>query len=160
MPGVRCLPRDSRPRMAGAVKRLLEFGYAGADGGFDGSGSAAMRSAAHTRGAGQRAVAEAEGWHDAGRHWSASPNYQRARGHAAPSYLSGCSRRLRSAEPAAVRVCCGFVLRSRAEKPLSKPNLRHGRADGHPGNGSQMKCRYPRKTCGNDAWNGKNAGAL
>ena len=106
MPGVRCLPRDSRPRMAGAVKRLLEFGYAGADGGFDGSGSAAMRSAAHTRGAGQRAVAEAEGWHDAGRHWSASHNYQRARGHAAPSFLSGCSRRLRSAEPAAVRVCC------------------------------------------------------
>lgn len=75
MPGVRCLPRDSRLSGGRRGETPSPIGYAGADGGFDGSGIAPalrMRSAAHTRGGGQWAVAEAEGWHDAGRHWSAS----------------------------------------------------------------------------------------
>ena len=79
MPGVRCLPRDSRFEGGRRGETPSPVGYAGADGGFDGSGIAPalrMRSAAHTRGAGQWAGAEAEGWHDAGRHWSASHIYE------------------------------------------------------------------------------------
>lgn len=127
MPGVRCLPRDSHLSGGRRGETPSPIGYAGADGGFDGSGIAPalrMRSAAHTRGAGQWAGAEAEGWHDAGRHWSASPIKPTKREATPPRpFFLHLRLRLCSAEPAGgAGAPCLAAGSAPAESPSTKQN--------------------------------------